>query len=140
MGYMKHYQDFVLEELDKKLKERGYAGFVVEMCPIRDSVWLTLLVDSKNKYRKEISMKEYNQMLIFEPDAWESLIEVMIDDWEWRKQKMENTYICDPNLNKECKKTGCHINGGECYVTTNPEYAKRDNIVDKIKLNNEEAK
>ena len=32
------------------------------------------------------------------------------------------TYKCDPNKNTECSKTFCHINGGDCYYTTNKEY------------------
>lgn len=31
-------------------------------------------------------------------------------------------YICDPNKNIECCKTGCFINGGPCYKTSKIEY------------------
>lgn len=34
---------------------------------------------------------------------------------------MFKTYVCDPEKNKECKKTGCQTN---CFLTLNPEYAK----------------
>ena len=32
-------------------------------------------------------------------------------------------YRCDPKLNKECKKSNCFINGGECENTIYKEYA-----------------
>lgn len=35
-------------------------------------------------------------------------------------------YTCDPEKNKECKKTACYAKGGECRLTLNPEYAKED--------------
>ena len=33
-------------------------------------------------------------------------------------------YKCDPEKNKDCKKTGCYKNGGPCFATWNREYAK----------------
>ena len=48
---------------------------------------------------------------------------------------MEQTtfYVCDPEKNKECKKTGCaHVTrrgkktAGDCRATSNPEYAALD--------------
>lgn len=33
-------------------------------------------------------------------------------------------YLCDPNKNTECRKTGCHLIGGLCYHTTHAEFAK----------------
>ena len=35
-------------------------------------------------------------------------------------------YTCDPEKNKECKKTACYAKGGECRLTLNPKYAKED--------------
>ena len=35
-------------------------------------------------------------------------------------------YLCDTERNQECTKTGCHINGGECFLTTNMKYAKQE--------------
>ena len=32
-------------------------------------------------------------------------------------------YICDPEKNTSCKKTGCLIRGGECYLTTDISHA-----------------
>ena len=32
-------------------------------------------------------------------------------------------YLCDPGLNKECKKNGCQE---FCFLTRNPEYVKID--------------
>lgn len=37
---------------------------------------------------------------------------------------MEKLYKCDPSKNKECRKTGCFINGGSCCLTTNERYAE----------------
>ena len=33
-------------------------------------------------------------------------------------------YWCDPEKNRECKKTACHLCGGECYHTLNRKYSK----------------
>lgn len=40
------------------------------------------------------------------------------------KKKKDNQYklpdglvFCDPDKNKACKKTSCHINGGPCFMT-----------------------
>ncbi len=35
-----------------------------------------------------------------------------------------DTYPCDPAKNKHCRKTNCYLNGGECTMTTNPNYKK----------------
>lgn len=35
---------------------------------------------------------------------------------------MENLYICDPDKNKECKKTSCQT---DCILTTKKEYEKK---------------
>lgn len=35
-------------------------------------------------------------------------------------------YTCDPEKNKECKKTACYAKGGECRLTLNPNYAKEE--------------
>lgn len=32
-------------------------------------------------------------------------------------------YRCNPELNTECRKTGCFINGGECHATVEKKYA-----------------
>ena len=32
------------------------------------------------------------------------------------------TYPCDPDKNKECEKTGCFLNGGDCFQTSREEY------------------
>lgn len=33
-------------------------------------------------------------------------------------------YACDPDKNTECRKTGCYLNGGECYQTKHLKYAR----------------
>lgn len=35
------------------------------------------------------------------------------------------TYACDPDLNTQCKKTSCYINGGVCSATKHLEFAKQ---------------
>lgn len=35
-------------------------------------------------------------------------------------------YKCDPNKNKKCTKENCYINGGECELTTNRDYAAEE--------------
>ena len=34
-------------------------------------------------------------------------------------------FVCDPDKNKLCRKTNCHINGGPCTSTTRLEFAKQ---------------
>ena len=38
----------------------------------------------------------------------------------------EILFECNPQLNRECTKSGCYIHGGPCYLTT-----RRDFAVDK---------
>lgn len=47
----------------------------------------------------------------------------MIDILNWVD---ESVYICDPEKNTVCTKTGCHINGGECYLTLEKKYKKEE--------------
>lgn len=35
-------------------------------------------------------------------------------------------YPCDPKKNTECTKTGCFLNGGDCFLTEKIEYASYD--------------
>lgn len=39
---------------------------------------------------------------------------------------MDDLYLCDPEKNKECSKSYCYINGGECEHTTKKEYAMEE--------------
>jgi len=39
-------------------------------------------------------------------------------------------YLCDPEKNTTCSKTGCYINGGECRHTLNKEYRREENETD----------
>lgn len=50
---------------------------------------------------------------------------------ELKKYKENALFICDPDKNKECKKTNCYKNGGECMQTNNINYRKENKI--KIK-------
>ena len=34
-------------------------------------------------------------------------------------------YPCDPEKNTECPKTHCHINGGDCRLTTHRKYRRK---------------
>ena len=34
-------------------------------------------------------------------------------------------YLCDPELNTDCDKTGCYINGGGCMQTSKIEYRRK---------------
>ena len=36
----------------------------------------------------------------------------------------QGCFLCDETKNKRCKKEHCHINGGDCYYTTNYVYAR----------------
>ena len=48
----------------------------------------------------------------------------------------ENFYRCIPELNKECKKTNCFINGGECENTIHKEYTLKGLLEEIERLNN----
>ena len=37
-------------------------------------------------------------------------------------------FECDPAKNTECKKCNCHINGGDCRMTTESKYAKEKGV------------
>ena len=47
---------------------------------------------------------------------------------KYKKPNLESVraYTCDPEKNKECKKTACYAKGGECRLTLNPNYAKEE--------------
>lgn len=42
-------------------------------------------------------------------------------------------YDCDPIKNTECRKTNCHINGGECYKTSKKEYEVQYEMENEIR-------
>lgn len=48
----------------------------------------------------------------------------------------EKFYRCIPELNKECKKSNCFINGGECENTIHKEYALKGLLEEIERLNN----
>ena len=37
----------------------------------------------------------------------------------------DTLYYCDPEKNTECPKTNCHINGGDCRLTTHRKYRRK---------------
>ena len=37
----------------------------------------------------------------------------------------DTLYHCDPEKNTECPKKHCHINGGDCHLTTHRKYRKK---------------
>lgn len=39
---------------------------------------------------------------------------------------MDETYACDPNKNKLCKKSECYINGGACHRTIYKEFELKE--------------
>lgn len=39
-------------------------------------------------------------------------------------------YLCDVEANKECKKTGCAINGAPCYCRHTKDHTKSKNFKD----------
>ena len=50
-------------------------------------------------------------------------------------------YLCDPDKNTVCRKTGCYLNalcrykeGKRCRMTANPDFAKTDEKGEKIIL------
>lgn len=51
-------------------------------------------------------------------------------------------YRCIPELNKECKKSNCFINGGECENTIYKEYTLKGLLeeIERLNKENEELK
>lgn len=45
-------------------------------------------------------------------------------------------YRCIPELNKECKKNNCYINGGDCEMTIYKEYSLKGLLEEIERLNN----
>lgn len=45
---------------------------------------------------------------------------------EKKKEAGVTFYVCDPEKNTECNKSICHINGGPCHHTKNPECKKEE--------------
>ena len=39
---------------------------------------------------------------------------------------LDTLYYCDPEKNTECPKTHCHINGGDCRLTTHRKYRRKN--------------
>ena len=37
----------------------------------------------------------------------------------------DTLYDCDPEKNTKCPKTHCHINGGDCRLTTHRKYRRK---------------
>ena len=61
----------------------------------------------------------------------------------------EKLYRCIPELNKECKKNNCYINGGYCEMTICKEYSLKglleeierlNNIINELSKENQELK
>ena len=42
-----------------------------------------------------------------------------------RMTEYDTLYHCDPEKNTECPKTHCHINGGDCRLTTHRKYRRK---------------
>ena len=42
-----------------------------------------------------------------------------------RMAEHDALYLCDPEKNTECPKTHCHINGGDCRLTTHRKYRRK---------------
>lgn len=83
---------------------------------------------------------------------WHAEVHLTVEEWEQLRHELEkvditktprftvtdangNTaeyvrniilYYCDPIKNKDCRKTGCYINGGPCNATTNKAYRRDD--------------
>ena len=38
---------------------------------------------------------------------------------------VDTLYDCDPEKNTKCPKTHCHINGGDCRLTTHRKYRRK---------------
>ena len=47
----------------------------------------------------------------------------------------EKFYRCIPELNKECKKNNCYINGGECETTIYKKYTLKGLLEEIERLN-----
>lgn len=92
------------------------------------------------------------QSLSCAPAEWHAEVHLTVEEWEQLRGELEkvditktprftvtdangNTaeyvrqkllYPCDPHKNKDCWKTGCYINGGECWQTSEKAYRRDD--------------
>lgn len=46
-----------------------------------------------------------------------------------KPRNVELLFLCDPKKNTECRKTMCHMGGGECHCTTRPEFSVNGKIL-----------
>ena len=53
------------------------------------------------------------------PSNWESVI------IELERRSGEEFFLCDFDKNVECKKTNCIRFGGECFLTRNKKYERK---------------
>lgn len=49
------------------------------------------------------------------------------NNWETRY------FICEPTINTECEGMECYVSGGQCCMTTNPEFKSPYISLDAIK-------
>ena len=48
-------------------------------------------------------------------------------------------YPCDPDKNVKCSKTGCFRTGGDCYMTSSPDFAKDVDMPENVDISRKSA-
>ena len=96
-----------------------------ELIEIQETILKALEKRIKNqKILAEEYRKISKQLHCEVKDNLEKSIALEQKDKELKKYKENALFFCDPDKNKECKKTSCYINGGECELTTDIKFRK----------------
>ena len=54
---------------------------------------------------------------------------------EKRSQDERHWFVCDPALNRKCRKRSCFLYGGACELTSSPECAVKDDKGEPVEVN-----
>ena len=53
------------------------------------------------------------------------MIYIKLAEYENAEEEGVTVYYCNPELNKNCEKSSCYINGGGCMQTTNIKFRRK---------------
>lgn len=98
-----------------------FLNYILEVSDMNDEMAKQII---KAYEMGEASLSEYvnaiEHMAIIHPDMTMSEVNAWAND---------DIYMCDPEKNTECTKTGCYINDGPCHFTCNKEFEKEGVIL-----------
>lgn len=71
-------------------------------------------------------LSSYVQAIEYCAEKYPEMTLVDVNNWA---EDSGGIYICDPEKNVECTKTGCYINDGPCHLTLNKGFEKEGVIL-----------